>query len=269
MVRPAVTATTDLVFGSLPEFIRRADTVDWDLLRYLAVVCDQVDVTQTVTNEISTGAFTDPDGVRAVWLPWLTQAAGVTIGPYWTDTTTRARLGDTATYYAHGTPKAIRQAVIDRYVPAVAHNNNANAQTQTGALLTTETGLPLEFGATVYTDPTTGVVVVRQWRGNMWVVVVGTTPAVTPLTGTLITTFGELEASFPTFADTATEAVTFTGLQFVDRVHLDIAIVARVEEPAGVKLYHVWVTTVATATPVASMSGAPPMELGAGFVTAP
>ena len=233
MVRPAVTATTDLVFGSLPEFIRRADTVDWDLLRYLAVVCDQVDVTQTVTNEISTGAFTDPDGVRAVWLPWLTQAVGVTLASYWTDTTTRARLGDTGTYYAHGTPKAIRQAVIDRYPAA------------------------------------TGAVVVRQWRGNMWVVVVATTPAVTPLTGTLITTFGELEASFPTFADTATEAVTFTGLQFVDRIHLDIAIVARVEEPAGVKLYHVWVTTVATATPVASMSGAPPMELGAGFVTAP
>jgi hypothetical protein len=165
----AATVTARRFWLSLPQFIRTADELlEYPLLDYVTLWTDQIDVVQTVVDEIAAGHLTNPTEADAAWLRWLCSAVGITIQPWWTEATIRARLGDTATYYAHGTPNAIEAAVADVY-------------TASGG------GAPFVWDDTLVWDD--GLVwsgaaeIVRHWRGNIWHVIIRTTTAVTPLTG--------------------------------------------------------------------------------------
>lgn len=97
MARPAFTPTADRIYDALPQLYRAADEAGddggpnrWPLLRYVALLADQVDELAVLYDRIAlhdNGAgdwlsdLTNPATADADWLQWLGELAGLGLRP--------------------------------------------------------------------------------------------------------------------------------------------------------------------------------------------
>lgn len=113
MVRPAVTAETELEYSRWPEVYRVADDdpaiapdvpgADFPLLRYLASTTDQTQPVADLLGRLATD-LADPELADNGWLPWLSQPLGVVLNLADPDGWRAALLGRE---YEHGTEAAM------------------------------------------------------------------------------------------------------------------------------------------------------------------
>lgn len=143
---------------------------------------------------------TDPATSRPRWLPWIAQLIGIVLDPSNSVATQRAAFAR-AERLTHGSAAAIID-VLGRRWPGVTWT------------------------------------VTPHWGGDPWVVMIESPTGSPALTGSPITTFAELQATFATFAEAQAAVPTFADLSSIDRIHVDIVTEADVERPAGVRIYH-------------------------------
>lgn len=94
MARPDTTATTERLWGALPQLYRDADEAQgdgvdgWPLLRYVSLLGDQADELAALYGRLALhddGAgdwrsdLGDPEAADDVWLPWLASLAGLSL----------------------------------------------------------------------------------------------------------------------------------------------------------------------------------------------
>lgn len=210
MTAPTVTGTTARLYRRLPAVYREADAAepDWPLLRYLALVVDQVGVTETFLDEVADAAADGVDGVLdlaaagdarvAVWLPWLAQFVELDLDVTQSAADQAAEIADAQNgRWRHGTRTAIAAAAL----PAVT-------DTQT-------------------------VEVTSHYLDDPWLIGVGTVTTETDIAET----WAELEAfavdpliDAPTWAG-LTPAVTWADLRFLPLLRLMLP-----QLPAGCRI---------------------------------
>lgn len=85
MARPTVSPFTERVYEQLPSvYIDNDSSVDYPLLRYLSLLCDQAGEIADIydrlnyddTNPTGTSDLSDPATADEAWLPWLAQMVG-------------------------------------------------------------------------------------------------------------------------------------------------------------------------------------------------
>jgi phage tail-like protein len=189
----------DRILARLPEVYRIEDAdLGHPLRRFVALIADQLTPIDDITDRGAGNA--DPEQVPPAWLPWLGQVCGVLVDARQPVAVQRARITDPARH-RHGSAHAIAELVR-----------------------------PLLTG-------TQTVEVVPHWRGNPWLICIRTIETETPLTGSWISTWDELNGVLPTWDDL--EELEWDA--HVDRVRLQIIEAANPECPAGSRLCHAFI----------------------------
>lgn len=190
MARPTFSATTERLYGRLPDLYRAADEAQatgpngYPLLRYLSTLLDQAGEVEELLDRIDvvtpaeggdpadTSHLADPTYADASWLPWLAQAAGVDLADV-TDTAQRRELIAAADdNRAAGSLAALRASVR----PLLTGDRNLLIQTHAGgdpfavALITYNSETPVtsaELLAAAERQRPAGVALLHQ-LGRSW-----------------------------------------------------------------------------------------------------
>lgn len=126
MARPLVHATTEHIYGDLPEVYRDTDAaLDYPLLRFLSLTVDQLGAISDVVDRIDYIPVDDPEHIEGdqpgsqlgdptvadpAWLPWLAQLVGVHHDPRLPLTDQRESIADASSGWNVGTRQAIADA---------------------------------------------------------------------------------------------------------------------------------------------------------------